>query len=263
MVNPGLKRFAVLQESRNRRASGVRPPAARDGFFRIGLIDTILRRHKSRSRSPPRCARIVGEGSKLMRPDFPFLCRRLAGLTCVLLLLTSSASATDVEGALAVAADQPQVTMVVRGSYSGNPFTADGNVGYIQAFLDTGCSGILLSQETASVLYDGTTLGLPSSTYTNPSTQQTSTVTFQDVGVGGGFSTNVSKDLYYSVGTYSMWNEPSLAALNQTFGPVRCSLIKCLLMEMSELLDVVVCYGLQGRGHGSQASGTGHFHWRF
>ena len=169
MVNPGLKRFAVLQESRNRRASGVRPPAARDGFFRIGLIDTILRRHKSRSRSPPRCARIVGEGSKLMRPDFPFLCRRLAGLTCVLLLLTSSASATDVEGALAVAADQPQVTMVVRGSYSGNPFTADGNVGYIQAFLDTGCSGILLSQETASVALRRHARSVwPSSTYYEP-----------------------------------------------------------------------------------------------
>ncbi|MEN6449039.1 MAG: PEP-CTERM sorting domain-containing protein [Thermoguttaceae bacterium] len=160
----------------------------------------------------------------------------------LLLLLAPAAWATDIEGVLMMAADQPQTYMIVRSSYDGAPYTAGGELGYIQAYLDTGCSGILLSQETASSLTNGGTVGLASSTNGG------STVTFQDVGVGGGFSVNVSQPLYYSVGTYSLASDPTnLSLYNQTYGPVRMQLNQTAASDFSEAIDVVGTPAMVGK----------------
>src|SRR5437879_6192260 len=61
-------------------------------------------------------------------------------------------STYDIQGVQAAALDQPQVYAIFRNSPSGNPLGGTGpDDGYaVKAFLDTGASGVLLSQEAAA-----------------------------------------------------------------------------------------------------------------
>src|SRR5687767_871902 len=74
-----------------------------------------------------------------------------------LTILPTPAQATDIQGVLPGALDQPRVNALLRRSPTGNPLTAEGvpfNAEQpwefvFNAFLDTGASGHLLSNETA------------------------------------------------------------------------------------------------------------------
>jgi hypothetical protein len=167
--------------------------------------------------------------------------QRSLGLALTMLLWASAASAVDIEGALLMAADQPQIYMRIQGTYGGPNYTVEGETANIQAYFDTGCSGILLSPETAGLLYTGTKLGLDSAVHDG------NTVTFQDVGVGGGYSSNVSYGLYYSLDTYSMWSDPGQLAFAQKYGPARMQLNQVFSDELSEPIDVVGTPAMVGK----------------
>jgi hypothetical protein len=64
------------------------------------------------------------------------------------------ATATDFAGVLPAALDQPRIEFLMRNTAAGPPrlttgLPGDQNHYNVQAFLDTGASGVLLSQETA------------------------------------------------------------------------------------------------------------------
>ena len=102
----------------------------------------------------------------------------------------------DVNGVQPAALDQPQVNVLFRRSATGpalvatDPFTGDTSFD-VQAFLDTGTSGFLLSAETTAGLginqiFDN---GVP--------------VNFYDVGVVGTAAFNVSEPLYADIAPFS------------------------------------------------------------
>ena len=71
----------------------------------------------------------------------------------------------DVEGVQPIALDQPRVNALLRWTAGSEPMVAEeGGVESfnIQAFLDTGASGVLLSRETAEAL------GVPNATFARP-----------------------------------------------------------------------------------------------
>ena len=82
--------------------------------------------------------------------------------------------------------DQPRINAFVRLPGSTDPLEFDG-IFNIQAFFDTGASGVLISAGTAELL------GLPTLTYTDPITSEIKPVIFSDVGVGGTSDFHVSQ----------------------------------------------------------------------
>jgi hypothetical protein len=138
----------------------------------------------------------IGDRSRLLQV--------LVLLALALQLQATSAWAVDFAGiAQNGAIDQPQVYMLLRTTPNGTPIvgqTADtdpsdpfGTVPTIgiQAYLDTGASGILISTATAQAW------GLPNSTYNGQ------TVTFDDIGVAGTAAFNVSNPIYAGVAPFT------------------------------------------------------------
>src|SRR2546421_6292827 len=84
----------------------------------------------------------------------------------------------QIDGVQPAALDQPQIHALFRRDLNSDPLMADdgfGNTSFdVQAYLDTGTSGLLLSQETAQGL------GISSEVDKNGNP-----VTFSDIGVGG------------------------------------------------------------------------------
>src|SRR5438045_419340 len=87
-------------------------------------------------------------------------------------------STYDIQGVQAAAIDQPQVYAIFRNSPTGNPLGGNGpDDGYaVKSYLDTGASGILLSQEAAA----SDALNLTRATFNGEP------VHFTDIGVAGG-----------------------------------------------------------------------------
>lgn len=121
-----------------------------------------------------------------------------------------------------VSLDQPRVNALVSRTPGGTPLEdATGTTFNIQAFFDTGASGILLSRETAyvdDVNYFG--LGIQKATFNGQD------VIFEDVGVGGSVPFNVSEPLYLSIAPFTPTadlDNPSTynQVYNQQYGPVR------------------------------------------
>ena len=121
--------------------------------------------------------------------------------------------ATDIEGVQMAALDQPRVTVMLKRDAQGKPLASKGDPAMAQllgmdknaaesvtsfaAFLDTGASGISISEQTA----DG--LGIR-----RLEIGRTRTVFF-DVGVGGSAQFNVSEPLHVSVGSYQALGAPA------------------------------------------------------
>jgi hypothetical protein len=138
----------------------------------------------------------------------------------IALCIAPAAWATDITGVQYAAFDQPQIHALFRTTSTGDPILyGDSTNGYgydVQAYLDTGTSGVLLSQETAQAL------GF------NPSTYNSQTVTFSDIGIGGSEDFSVSDPYYTSLATFNVNNNvqfgndpPPTTAYTQTFGPIR------------------------------------------
>ena len=113
-----------------------------------------------------------------------------------------SARATDIRGIMPAALDQPQINAAIRlpaavGAPLNDPLYADFGQGTrafnVTAFLDTGASGVLLSNNTASFLGDLYNPGVPTATYNGK------TVVYQDVGVAGSDNFRVSIPVQVSI----------------------------------------------------------------
>src|SRR5829696_5507051 len=81
----------------------------------------------------------------------------VAALVAFSLLLPATAGATDIFGVQNAALDQPIINALLRPGAGGEPLSGidpltDEISFNIQAFYDTGASGVLLSKETADAL---------------------------------------------------------------------------------------------------------------
>ncbi len=153
----------------------------------------------------------------------------------VLLSLAPAVLAIDIEGAQGVSFDQPRVNVALRWTPAGDPLTAyvEGISTFnIQAFLDTGASGILLSKETSDYL--GVT----------KATSGGSLVTFEDVGVAGSALFHVSDSLYVAIAPSNAIDIDNpgtqLAVYNQVFGAIRTQISpETSSIPMLQGLDIV------------------------
>jgi hypothetical protein len=126
--------------------------------------------------------------------------------------------ALDIVDVQPAALDQPRVSALLRRTPTGDPLGDYDILGdfifNIEAFYDTGASGTLLSDQTADFLQ------------VQRSQFNGSLVVFEDVGVGGSDTFNVSEPLYIAIAPYTPSadiNNLTTASVvyNQQFGPLR------------------------------------------
>src|SRR4051812_18861301 len=137
--------------------------------------------------------------------------RRLPRLILLLLSLapmSAPAVAADdaIEGVQAAALDQPRVYVNLRRTASAAAMktTGEEQVSGIEAFLDTGASGSMLSTDTVKKL------GI----------QQLNNVIFEDVGVAGSEKFHITEPLFVSMAPYPK-SDPETATYSQPNGPYR------------------------------------------
>lgn len=123
-----------------------------------------------------------------------------------------------VQGVQPAALDQPQIHALLEQPGTNQPISAPdgfgGTVFDIQAFLDTGTSGFVLSQETAQGL------GIASETVNGQN------ATYSDVGVAGTEDFDISQPLNLALAPFTPTadvNNPAnwQTVYNQTLGPIR------------------------------------------
>ena len=130
-----------------------------------------------------------------------------------------AATPIDIEGVFNASLDQPRVYALLRESPTGDPLMGydplwDVETFTLEAFYDTGASGLLLSKETADAL--GVTREMIGDT----------PVLFEDVGVGGSSFFEVSTPLYTSLAPYGVDRDLDNISTfedvyDQKFGPLR------------------------------------------
>ncbi len=161
-------------------------------------------------------------------------------------LLNHAVAATPIliEGVQPVAFDQPQIHAIFRRGASGAPLSANDGLGgtsfNVQAFLDTGTSGMLLSQETA------TGLGI------NSQTSRGRPITFSDVGVAGNENFDVSESLYTALAPFTpsadVDNEATYNQVySQKFGPLRTEIARTAADDLIGPLDIIGMPALAGK----------------
>ncbi len=126
------------------------------------------------------------------------------------------ASGIDISDVQPAALDQPRVNVLLKRTVDGQPLSFYGFFN-IEAYYDTGSSGVLLSMNTADFL------GVAESHYPEPGGPL---VQYEDVGVAGSDQFYVSEPLYLGIAKYhpdadidniNTYN----TVYNQSFGPVR------------------------------------------
>src|SRR5687767_8652289 len=122
-----------------------------------------------------------------------------AACAIVALVFSMPVLATDIEGVQPASLDQPRVNVLLRRDPAGKPLVttgadAAGKVFNVEAFLDTGASGFVLSANTAKAL------GIRRATVGN--VQGADPVVFEDVGVGGTSEFYVSEPLHAMLAPY-------------------------------------------------------------
>ena len=113
--------------------------------------------------------------------------RRWVIAAVAVLLAAAPAGAEEFDGVQPAALDQPRVNLLVRRQPRGEPLAAAGVPAAVEAFLDTGASGIVLADHTAAAL--GVARARAGA----------DEVRFHDIGVGGGDAFAVSERLYGSI----------------------------------------------------------------
>ena len=145
---------------------------------------------------------VVGVSNKKSSPRvIAILARSVTSLA--LLGLAPAAFGTDISGLLSGALDQPQVNVLLRPSATDDPWIYDdvfvGQGFNVNAFLDTGASGILINGDSAAALYrpgNTSATDLPRQTFNGKP------VYFEDVGVAGGDRFTISQPIHVSVAPY-------------------------------------------------------------
>ncbi len=134
-------------------------------------------------------------------------------IALVIVLIGSLASAVEIEGVQPAALDQPRVNLHLRREPKGQPLVAK-KLGEqtinVQAFLDTGASGVMLSTTTADAL------GV------KRAKAGEANVVFHDVGVGGSDEFHVGEPLLVFLAPFGRSGEPDDAdEYPITVGPLR------------------------------------------
>jgi hypothetical protein len=135
----------------------------------------------------------------------------------LLLLWHGSSRAIDITGVQPAALDQPRINALLRLTAGGPPLTGEdifGDVVFnIEAFYDTGSSGVILGEETAQLL------NVPLAHFPEPAGPL---IVFEDVGVGGSDFFNVSTPLFVGLAPFHPDTDTTTAsAYQQQFGPLR------------------------------------------
>jgi hypothetical protein len=115
-----------------------------------------------------------------------------------------------IEGIQPAALDQPRIFMCLRRDAQGKVLETkdkDARSG-IEAFLDTGASGVVLSSDTCGQL------GV-----SQEKTRDGKTIDYEDVGVGGSEKFTVSAPLFLALAPYPNGDDPT--NYDKTFGPIR------------------------------------------
>jgi len=172
------------------------------------------------------------------------------------LVCASAASAVDIEGAQPAALDQPRVNVILRREAKGKALAAKADGGLagllggkedkeaktinIQAFLDTGASGIMLSGKTAEAM------GIKHTVANREGKQQP--VVFHDIGVGGSDQFQVSERLFISMMPDSSEADDE-KDYSVGFGPVRTQISQGggIIEELTGGLDVMGMPAMKGR----------------
>jgi hypothetical protein len=160
-----------------------------------------------------------------------------------LLVLTAPVLAADLQVQMA-SLDQPRINAYVSRTPDGTPLTADifgVETFNIQAFYDTGASGILISNETAAEDFG---LGIQEQTVNGQP------VIYSDVGVAGADNFYVSEQLYFHLGAFNDYRDLDNPAsyqqvYNQTFAsPMRAQLGPIVTGEPDPLLGGLDVFGM-------------------
>jgi hypothetical protein len=180
----------------------------------------------------------------------------LVAIVAFVALMPAPARAVEIEGVQPAALDQPRVNICLRRDMKAKPLAAKGDHGLakllggvgggdagetinIQAFLDTGASGILISRTTADAL------GIRTATAAGGKE-----VAFHDVGVGGGEAFGVSEPLFVALAANLGNGGPDNPdGYGKPFGPVRTQIGKGggLIEQMTGGLDVVGMPVMKGK----------------
>jgi hypothetical protein len=162
-------------------------------------------------------------------------------LALLLFFACSFVRATEIKGVQPAALDQPRINACITRTANGPALLAknltEQTINF-QAFLDTGASGVMLSQQTADALHVG-----------RESTPKGNHVLFQDIGVGGGDTFQVSEPLYVHVAPFGK-NEPTdLTGYPIFVGPVRTQVAMGggLIAMLTGGLDVVGMPAMEGK----------------
>jgi hypothetical protein len=162
----------------------------------------------------------TGKSSASLRASSCFRALLAAVFVLAQLLPPATVWATDLPGVLPAALDQPRINALLRRTPTGPPLIADfggGVQGYnITAFLDTGASGILLSDQTVEFLE------VQRQRWPEPGGPL---VQFEDIGVAGSEFFDVSETLYAGLTSYyGQEEEPPVASYTHSFGPLRAQI---------------------------------------
>ena len=173
--------------------------------------------------------------------------KRLIALVTLYVFSAGTAFAIDIEGVQPAALDQPRVNVHLRREAKGKPLAGKSDVSgtvtiNIQAFLDTGASGIMLSGNTAEAL------GVKRISANGDGKQKP--VVFHDVGVGGSDSFGVSEKLFIYLAPHKSSGEPDdPAEYPVMIGPVRTQISDGggLIEMLTGGLDVMGMPAMKGR----------------
>lgn len=137
---------------------------------------------------------------------FPIVIFILMGLTCG---ITAGTDDFYIDGTLPIANDIPHIQALLRRTPDGPPLETD-EYGFvpIDAYLDTGASGILLSRDTRDLLGVAKEPG----------------AIFVDAGVGGDQYFEVSESLYINVADFEVSDPMNPALYTNHYGPWRTQL---------------------------------------
>jgi autotransporter-associated beta strand protein len=152
-------------------------------------------------------------------------------------LVADPALATELIGAQPASLDQPRINVVLRRTPQGTPLEFDDFYN-VQAFYDTGASGLLLSDQTAGLL------GVQKSTFNGEP------VIFEDVGVGGSEPFHVSEPLYMGLAKFHPdfdANDYPLSGYDHNLGPVRMQIGEPPDNPLLEGLDVIGMPAMRGK----------------
>jgi hypothetical protein len=160
--------------------------------------------------------------------------------------VAQAAWAVDIEGVLPAALDQPQTHMIVRQNLADIPIIGQdilGDPSYdIQAYLDTGTSTILLSNE----VWDS--FGLNADSFDGAEIQ------YNDIGIGGSTAYNVSTPYYFSLAPFSSANDvefggtaPDISDYTTNFGPLRTELNPVAADDPSDQINIAGMPVMQGK----------------